>query len=73
MSWFRRKRIDLPSVGTADGERSEAAVRESQEKLDEARKQRDEVIKLARKSKEMSRKSDFFAEALERAMRRTND
>lgn len=73
MSWLRRKRIYLPPEDKADGERSEAAVRESEEKLAQARKQKEEAIRLARKSREISRKSDFFAEALERAMRRNND
>lgn len=72
MSWFRRKRIDPPSTerSAIDVSRSERAVKESQAKLEQAKKQRDEVIKVTKKSRELDRNSDYFAEALERAMRR---
>ncbi len=70
MSWFRRKRIDTPVITSAGGERSEKAVKDSEKKLEQARKQQDEVLKVVRRSKELNTHKDYFAEALERAMRR---
>lgn len=70
MSWFRRRKIDPPEVTSTGGERSEKAVKESEKKLEQAKKAQDEVLKVVKRSRELNTHKDYFAEALERAMRR---
>ncbi len=71
MSWFRKKRIELPEE-PANGTRSLKALEESERKLREAQRGRLEVEKVTRKSRELVNKNDYFSEALARAMRRPN-
>jgi len=73
MNWFRRNKIQVPEERTGGIERSLDALKESERKLNEARKAQLEVDKIAKKSRELSSRGEQFSEALLRAMRRHND
>ena len=72
MSWFRRKKVELPEEHANGNSRSQEALRESERKLLEARMSKLEVEKVTRKSRELINKNDHFSDALQRAMRRAN-
>lgn len=72
MSWFRRRKIELPEEPVNGTQRSQDTLEESERKLREAQAKKLEVEMVTRKSREVVNKNDHFSEALQRAMRRTN-
>lgn len=57
MSWFRRRRIDLNEQAVND-RRSREALKESEEKLKEARDGKAEIVRVANKSKELVKRNE---------------
>lgn len=71
MKWWPPRKLNLPKVENGGVKHSAEVLRESEQKLRDAVRDRNEVKKVSQETTRL-KVNDLFAEALEQAMRRSH-